>query len=112
MSRYCFILLIYNLTIYDLQFIGIIDYNGGVFVGNMRGLDAPLFGVQVVSPCADILHGAQGMSVEADLHDASWRIGVECQRFTAQELHGLLIGKFDTRYCLVLTSRNLVGDEP
>ena len=53
--------------------------------------DSPFFGVQVVGPCPDILHGAQGMSLEADFHDAPWRVRGECQRLTPQELQGLLV---------------------
>ena len=48
----------------------------------MCRFDSPFFGVQVVGPCPDILHGAQGMSLEADFHDAPWRVRGECQRLT------------------------------
>ena len=86
--------------------------DGGVCVGNVGGLDAPLFGIQVVGTATDVLHGAQRMSVEADCHDAPRGVRRQNQGFAPQELQRLLVVQVYVGELSFRTSRNLVGSEP
>ena len=61
----------------------------------MRGLDAPLLGIEVVGAVSDVLDEAKHVSLIADGDDASWRVGRQYESLASQEGDGLRVGEGD-----------------
>ena len=71
--------------------------NRGVFLGNVRGLDAPGLGIEVVGAIADVLDKSERLAFEAYRHFATWGVGRQLQGFATQVGDGLGVRKTHLR---------------
>ena len=97
MSKYCFI------SVESLEFRG---ENRGIFLGNVRGLDAPRLGVEVIGAIADVLDKSEWVPFEAYCHFTTWGVGRQLQGFTTQIGDGLGVSEIDR-----LTRNSSLGRE-
>ena len=69
------------------------DYHRGG--GEVRGLDAPGLGIEVVGAGTDVLDGTEGDVKVGDGHDATRGVGREDEGLATEIFKSVLIGKVD-----------------
>ena len=79
MSKYCFIVLFDDWTI---------------FWRDVSGFDFPLFRIEVIGSGADVLHLSEHMPLETHINDTQRHVSRERQTFPSQVSDGLLVGEF------------------